>query len=123
MKCEICGKIFKSTPGSHLKKAHNINKKQYLEMFPNSDAIFSWNQGLTKETNEKLKNTSNKITNTLTRRYKNNEIVAWNKNTKNICKAWNKGLTKETNESVKINASHTQITMQEKYDSGELKPW
>lgn len=38
VKCELCNRKFKNfIPGAHFAKKHNINKKQYIEQFPNAD--------------------------------------------------------------------------------------
>ena len=110
IKCEICGKEFDMIAPSHL-RTHNLTTKEYHEMFPDapfqserrkkqvSDTLKNkyksgelkiWTDGLTKETDERVKEMGEKISKILKKEYDNGERSSWNK-----------GETKETNSSVK----------------------
>jgi hypothetical protein len=77
-----------------------------------------WNRGLTAETDEKLRKSHQRLSETMKNKYKNGQLVPWNKGIKGIKRPehsiilkklfaegkmtpWNKGKTKETNDSIR----------------------
>ena len=64
---------------------------------------FSWNRGLTKETDERVRNNKG------------------NKGNHNI--AWNRGLTKETDERINKYAKSISISRKKGFDNGKIKIW
>lgn len=83
--CKICGKIYsKMGISTHIWRNHTDEGRKFISTPKGSDKHVSWNKGLTKETNEKIRNISKKVS--ITNKLKGN---------------WCKGLTKETSEKVK----------------------
>jgi len=67
-----------------------------------------WNEGLTKETDKRILESSSKAGKTLREKYESGELVSWQT-----------GLTKENSDSLKKMSE----TKTEKYNNGELKVW
>ncbi len=46
IKCELCGRSFKSITNSHLRDKHNMTTKEYKEIFPNSKMLgdYHWHK-------------------------------------------------------------------------------
>lgn len=93
--CEICKNFVKQISNKHLKE-HNIDKQQYKKLYPNSKLKVTWNNNLTKETDERVKKNS-----------KNVKLNHWSKTKKRkeICAKLSKAkigkkLSKETKEKL-----------------------
>lgn len=72
--CEICKKDYQRLD-NHI-KMHELTKKEYLKIYPQTNSLIDanilvklshigWNKGLTKETDERVKNSANNIRKTL----------------------------------------------------------
>lgn len=72
----------------------------------------AWNKGLTKETDARIAQGSEKDSINLKEKYEAGKLIIWNK-----------GLTKETDERVAQNTEKSTKTLREKYDSGDLISW
>ncbi len=53
IKCEICKKELKQISNSHLVE-HGIDKVEYKKLFPSAKLRKAWNNGLTKETDDRV---------------------------------------------------------------------
>lgn len=73
-----------------------------------SGELHVWNEGLTKETDERVRANAKSIEQGFT---------------SGKHQIWNKGLTKETDERVRGLAEATQRTMKQDFASGKLQPW
>lgn len=110
VKCEICGKEFEMIAPAHL-RTHNLTTAEYHKMFPDapfqsekrkkqvsntlknkyeSGELKIWSDGLTKETDERVKEMGEEVSKILKKEYNDGKRISWNK-----------GETKETNNSVK----------------------
>ncbi len=73
-----------------------------------SGRLKAWNAGLTASTSETIRESSEKASETLRRKYSAGELISWQQ-----------GATKDTNDSVKKMSQ----TLQSKFESGEIAPW
>lgn len=107
VKCLICDREFE-TLSSHL-RSHSMNKKEYLDKFPNAkimsedyvEHLRTTGKDYWKNNPDKLKERAAKISKSITGRKLSEESKTKISQSKKGTKAWNKGLTKETSESVR----------------------
>ena len=87
---DMCSRTHKDVKHKVNKEAH---KKQSITLQNkySSGEIVIWNKGQTKETNENVKQISEKISKTRKEKCATGEITVWNKGKTGVQEAWNKG--------------------------------
>jgi len=93
---------------AHNTKEHNKAISETLKRKFALGELHAWNEGLTKEINERVRTNAENI--------KQNFISG-------KCQIWNKGLTKENDERLRELSEATRRTMKQNFISGEFQIW
>lgn len=122
VKCPHCGKEYsKKGIGTHIWRVHGEGKEFDPNIGYKNGKRKSWNKGLTKETDERIK----KYADTCSNRYSNGELQSWvtglTKETDERIKDYAKKISDVINEKIKNDTWHLSFSCSRTYDYNGVK--